>query len=128
MGESVGDQLSDMVIGERVVDVFAIAPRDNDPLGSQQLEPLRNRRQVILQPLGQFRDTHLALRQQGQQAQTTLIPKSSENGGRSEAGIRIGDQKEGCIPAMIFTEAICISRWYHAPHPQLPNSTIQPIN
>jgi hypothetical protein len=139
VGEPVGDQLSDVVIGERIEDMFAIAPRNNNPFGSQKLEPLRNRRQVILQSLGQLSDAHLTLGQQGQQAQTTLIPESSENGGRSKEGFRIGDRKVGRKPTMIFTEAFSIPRWLHVscwlhiptPHgspSKLPNLINQPIN
>jgi hypothetical protein len=48
MSETVCNQLSDVIIRERIKNMLAMATRYDNPLRSEELESLRNGRQIIL--------------------------------------------------------------------------------
>jgi hypothetical protein len=52
MGKTVGDQLSDVIVSQRVKNMLSIPSRNHDPLGAEQFETLGNRRQIVPQSLG----------------------------------------------------------------------------
>jgi hypothetical protein len=108
MSETVCNQLSYVVIRERVKNMFALATRYDNPLRSEELESLRNGRQIVLHSLSQFRDTHFSVCEQSQKAQTAFVSKGAKNRGRNFTGFGTGDRKNMFHPAVIFPEAFCI--------------------
>jgi hypothetical protein len=108
MSESICNQLSDVIIRERVKNMLAIATRYDNPLRSKEFEPLRNGWQVVLKSLGQFRNAHFSVREHSQKAQSTLVSESAKNRSRTGQGIRVGGRKSLFRPTVVLAKAFCI--------------------
>jgi hypothetical protein len=89
MFQGVGNHFRNVSIGQRVVDVLALAAMFDDAFGPQQLQPLRDGRQIVPEPIGKFRDTQVAARQQGQHLQPGCVPQGTENAGGSFAAFTV---------------------------------------
>jgi hypothetical protein len=114
MSKTVGDQLSDMIVSERVKDMLSMPSRHHDPLGAEQFETLGYRGQIVLQSLGQLRDAHFSVRQQNQQAQPSFVAESPKDGGRSGTSILTRNREGLRNRAVVIPVAFCVSVVSHA--------------
>jgi len=87
MIEDIADQLQDMVIGQRIVNMFGFPPACHQTGRMQELEPRRNRRELIALGLGEFADAALALGKAQQQPQPGRIASSAEHCCRALKGL-----------------------------------------
>ena len=59
MGQAVLDQLDDVIIVQTVKDMFTLAAIIHNAFAPQQFEPLRDRRQIIVQSFRNLRHAQL---------------------------------------------------------------------
>ena len=82
MGQAVLDQLDDVIIVQSVKDMLALATIIHNALAAQQLEPLRDSRQIVIERIRNLRHAQLLLDQQPQESQPIRISQHTENGCR----------------------------------------------
>ena len=82
MGQAVLDQLDDVIIVQSVKDMLALATIIHNAFAAQQFEPLRDRRQIVIESIRNLRHAQLLLDQQPQKSQPIRISQHTENGCR----------------------------------------------
>lgn len=70
MSNGIGDEFLHVPVREGIKDMFSLPAIRHDPLASQQFQPLRDRRHVVIEQLRDFRDTPLASHQQAENLQS----------------------------------------------------------
>lgn len=83
MRQGIEDEVHDVLVGQRVVDVLAVAAADHDILGPQDAQSLRDRGQAFVARRRQLRHAGLPLRQNGQNPQSRRFTESSKEPGRT---------------------------------------------
>lgn len=91
--------------------MFALSSGDDDPLCSQEFEPLRDGWEVVLQANGEFGDTHFALCQQAEQIQSADIAQSAKDGGCSRRIVQRRELERGELPFVLFVGAFRHGVW-----------------
>lgn len=79
MGDAVGDEIGNVLIGQRIEHVLARPAGLHQPLGFEQSEPLRDGRQAVAAPLRQFADADFAVGQQQEGFQSRDIPQGAKD-------------------------------------------------
>lgn len=91
VGQSIGDQLRNVVIAKFVVDVLPFSRRGHDPLALQQLQSLRNRGHVVIHRSCDLGNAHSSGTDQHQDAESVEVTQRAEQVGSPLAGNRIKD-------------------------------------
>ncbi len=78
MSNSVGNQFGDMVIGQSIVNVLALSTRPHQSFCTEELQSLRNGRQVVSEDDGHFGNAHFASGQEFQDPEPIGVPKSAK--------------------------------------------------
>ena len=82
MRQRVLHKIGNMLIRQRIVDVFALSPPDDQFLAPQHPEPLRNGRKALAAVLSKFRHARFRLCQCRQNAKPRYIAKGAKQARR----------------------------------------------
>lgn len=82
MGQSVLNHVDDVLIGEGVVQVRAIAAADNEPFTAQEPQPLRDGGELFTERIHEFRHAALALHEVLKKTQPGAIPQRAKQAAR----------------------------------------------
>ena len=96
------DEFSNVVVGEGVVDVFAVATRGDDAAIAQRAKPLRNGRFVGTARCYQFGDTDLAVRDQFDEAQASRVGDGLQQFGGSTDGVGVATSRPDAAVVVVM--------------------------
>src|ERR1700761_9273997 len=79
MSDAIGDQVLDVLIGEKVNYMLAIAATVHHPVRTQNSQPLRDRRDGLPLKVGEFGDTGRGLCQTSKQTKSSNLSKGTKD-------------------------------------------------
>lgn len=80
VSQRVEDKIENVLVGQRVIDVFAVALALHQPLGAEDAEALRDGGKIAAFRGGEFRDATGSLAEQGEKPQAGHIAERAEDG------------------------------------------------
>lgn len=89
VGERVEDQIKNMLIGQRIQNVFAFAAAGDEVFGAQDAKALGDGGEAFLFGFGEFGDAGFALGEEGEEAEAGDVADGAEQAGGRFEGILI---------------------------------------
>ena len=102
------DESSHVVVGEGVVDVFAVATRGDDAAIAQRAEPLGDGRFVGTGRCDQFGNTDLAVRDQFDEAQASRVGDGLQQFGGSTDGVGVATSRPDAAVVVVDVVVVVV--------------------